>query len=363
MASWDEAPAERQEFDRARLLAALDALRELPEIEGLRSGLADLQAALGRGSFLAAAELPSEARVALRPGVLRAELCQVSEAYTLERARHYLRRLRGGIARPHSGAVNDINLARWKEYDQVLTDSLWLIEKRDTSGAHLGHYWGNFVPQIPHQLLLRYTKRGDWVLDAFAGSGTTLIECRRVGRHCLGVELNPAVAAEARALVENEANPRGVVTDLLVGDSRAADIEAALARHGAEKAQLLLLHPPYYDIIRFSTDERDLSNAASCEDFLRLFGEVVEHVTPFLEAGRYCALVIGDKYGKGEWLPLGFHCMNEVLRRGYTLKSIVVKNFEQTRAKRNQEELWRYRALVGGFYVFKHEYIMIFQKT
>jgi len=32
------------------------------------------------------------------------------------------------------------------------------------------------------------------------------------------------------------------------------------------------------------------------------------------------------------------------------------------RAKRNQENLWRYRALVGGFYVFRHEYILLFQK-
>ena len=74
------------------------------------------------------------------------------------------------------------------------------------------------------------------------------------------------------------------------------------------------------------------------------------------------ALVIGDKYAKCEWIPLGFYAMNAVLEQDFTLKSIVVKNFEQTAGKRSQEELWRYRALVGGFYVFKHEYIFIFRK-
>ena len=36
--------------------------------------------------------------------------------------------------------------------------------------------------------------------------------------------------------------------------------------------------------------------------------------------------------------------------------------FEETKGKMNQKELWRYRALSGGFYVFKHEYIFLFQK-
>jgi hypothetical protein len=32
------------------------------------------------------------------------------------------------------------------------------------------------------------------------------------------------------------------------------------------------------------------------------------------------------------------------------------------RAKLNQEALWRYRALAGGYYIFKHEYIFLFKK-
>jgi len=89
---------------------------------------------------------------------------------------------------------------------------------------------------------------------------------------------------------------------------------------------------------------------------------VVELASNFLDKGRYFALVIGDKYSKGEWIPLGFLTMQEVLKKGFSLKSIIVKNFEETLGKRNQKELWRYRALVGGFYIFKHEYIFLFKK-
>jgi hypothetical protein len=68
-------------------------------------------------------------------------------------------------------------------------------------------------------------------------------------------------------------------------------------------------------------------------------------------------------YAESEWVPLSFFCMQEVMERGYKLKSIVVKDMQNNRAKRNLGNIWRYRALAGGFYIFKHEYVMFFQKA
>jgi len=300
--------------------------------------------------------------ISLRKDVLISELNQILESQTLERAIYYLKRLVSGIRKIKTSKINDINLLRWKEYDEIITDSLWILDKRDTSGAHLGWYWGNFIPQIPHQMMLRYTKKEDWVLDPFVGSGTTLIECKRLGRNGIGIELNPEVAKKAKELIEIEYNKFNIISDVIIGDSRSVDIGQVLEKSRIKRVQLLIMHPPYHDIIKFSKDEKDLSNAKNTEGFLRMFGDIVDNVTPYLEKGRYFALVIGDKYSKGDWIPLGFYCMNEVLKRGYKLKSIIVKNFEETRGKRNQKELWRYRALVGGFYIFKHEYIILFKK-
>ena len=132
---------------------------------------------------------------------------------------------------------------------------------------------------------------------------------------------------------------------------------------GIDKLQFVMMHPPYWDIIKFSDNEKDLSNTSTLDEFLESFGQVIDNSTKYLEKNRYCACVIGDKYANSQVIPLGFYCMNQFMERGFLLKAILVKNFGETKGKANQQGIWRYRAITNDFYIFKHEYIFVFKKV
>lgn len=261
---------------------------------------------------------------------------------------------------------SDIDLNNWKDYSHIKTDTWWEFASRDNSRGHSNEYHGNYIPQIAQQLYERFTKKGDIVLDLFLGSGTSAIEALNMGRRCIGVELKP----EQVDIVKNKFSSKELVTDvnLICCDSASIDvkdkIQARLDVMREEKAQFLMLHPPYDDIIKFSDRKEDLSNCSSTQEFYELFKQVAQNGYDMLEEGRFAALIIGDKYANGEIVPLGADCAAKMREIGFKMKAVIVKNMEgNERAKGKTANLWRYRALNGGFYIFKHEYIYVFQKV
>lgn len=258
---------------------------------------------------------------------------------------------------------NDLDLTRWREYEDLWTDSLWHIPSRARGNGHALEYHGNFVPQIATQTFQRFSRADDVVLDLFLGSGTSAVEALRLGRRCIGVELKPELAEHLRAkLAGNEAR-----VSVVCGDSGAPEtaetVRTALRAWERDYADLVMLHPPYADIIRFSDRPECLSNAGSTDAFIAGFSNVARQAYSLLRPGRFAVLVIGDKYEQGTLIPLGFRCMQAMNEAGFRTRSLVVKNIEGNEVgKGRTRNLWRYRALRGGFYIFKHEYVILFDK-
>jgi len=65
-----------------------------------------------------------------------------------------------------------------------------LPERERTKHVHRLHpYLGKFVPQLVEAMLARYFRRGQRVLDPFAGSGTTLVQALESGLDATGVDI------------------------------------------------------------------------------------------------------------------------------------------------------------------------------
>lgn len=75
----------------------------------------------------------------------------------------------------------------------VLDEVNWDFKDKKTQYlTHRFHsYPARFIPQIPRTFIKLFTKKGDVVLDPFAGCGTTLIESQLLNRHSIGNDLNP----------------------------------------------------------------------------------------------------------------------------------------------------------------------------
>ncbi|MDD5218008.1 MAG: DNA methyltransferase, partial [Candidatus Omnitrophica bacterium] len=90
------------------------------------------------------------------------------------------------------------------DLNSIKSDIRWSfadITRRETLYATHGYhrYPAKFIPQLVRKIIIKYSKRGDLVLDSFGGCGTTLVESKLSGRESIGLDVNEVAVLIAKA--------------------------------------------------------------------------------------------------------------------------------------------------------------------
>ncbi len=227
--------------------------------------------------------------------------------------------------------------------------TVWSFPNRGNWATHSGRYRGNWSPYVPRNLILRYSKPNDWILDQFVGSGTTLIEAKLLGRNAIGIDINPsALSLASKNLKFNSEsfNPKIIVRQ---GDARKLDLRR-------ESVDFICTHPPYANIINYSTDISEDLSLFDYMAFVNAMGKVASEAFRILKRGKFCAIMMGDIRKKGNIIPLGFDIMNTFIKSGFILHEIIIKEQHNCRSTQKWEGVNR------NFLLIAHEYIFVFIK-
>lgn len=187
------------------------------------------------------------------------------------------------------------------------------------------------------------------MLDQFLGSGTTLVEAKLLNRNAIGVDINPQSVSISETNLQIQCD---TISKIFVRLGNAKDLSFIKT----EKIDFICTHPPYANIIKYSSNMKDDISLYDGNEFLVQMTKVVSEAYRILKKGRYCAIIIGDIRKYGNIYPLGFHVMNCFLEGGFLLKEIIVKEQHNCRSTK----YWR--NLNNNFLLIAHEYIFIFQK-
>jgi DNA modification methylase len=192
------------------------------------------------------------------------------------------------------------------------------------------------------------------------GSGTTLVECRLLGRNGIGIDVNYHALMLAFDRLNFE--PSSLYEELPKTSIRLFHGDARnLTAIQDETVDLVATHPPYAGIITYSKGmpvEGDLSQIRSLEGFLSAIEQVARECYRVLKPNKHCAILIGDTRRHKHYIPIAYRVMERFLAVGFILREDIIKvqwNMKSTRDR------WL-RGSVRDFMLIYHEHLFVFRK-
>ncbi|HOI55599.1 MAG TPA: DNA methyltransferase [Phycisphaerae bacterium] len=220
---------------------------------------------------------------------------------------------------------------------RLQTTTLWEYPSQHYGPGMQGDrdYRGATPSYVIWNLLERYTRPDDLVVDPMAGSGTTLDVAREMGRRALGYDVNPTRE------------------DIFNVDARKLPLKDA-------KVDFVFVDPPYSTHIDYSDDPRCIGKLDSAERaYYDAMEQVAREIHRVLKDRRYMALYVSDSYRKGKpFCPIGFELF-AILRKYFKPVDIVAVVRHNANLKRGH---WHKAAVEGNFFLRGFNYLLIMKK-
>ncbi len=250
---------------------------------------------------------------------------------------------------------------------QLERTTLWDFPKRGDWSVHQNNYRGNWAPELPRNLILKYSQEGDTILDVFVGGGTTLIEAWLADRKSIGIDVSPHAMKEAKERIrEMEIKSKNVLglnlkakykPTLIKGDARKAPELLKEYNINEGSIDLICTHPPYLDALHYTVGvDDDLSRMHDENVFYGQIQMVAKGLHTLLREGGRCAILIGDVRKNKLAIPLGFEVMKRFKDEHFELEEIIIKS-----QHRDQSTEFYFNSNNLN-YLISHEYLFIFQK-
>ena len=217
------------------------------------------------------------------------------------------------------------------------TTTLWEYPSQHYGTTQQGNqsYMGATPSYIIWNLLSRYTREADTVLDPMCGSGTCLDVCRDLNRNGLGFDLAPSRS------------------DIVQADARHLPIKK-------ETVDFVFLDPPYSTHLAYSNDDRcigrlDSRNGAYFTEMDKVFSEVFR----VLKDRRFLAVYVSDSFKKGKpFSAIGFELFGRLSLQFKPVDIVCVVRHNKTLKRRH----WHTSAIEGNYYLRGFNYLLIFKK-
>jgi len=229
---------------------------------------------------------------------------------------------------------------------RVFTTTLWSYPSQHYGERVQGdkNYVGATPSWVIWQVLQRYTRAGDLVVDPMAGSGTTLDVARDLARKALGYDLAPSR------------------DDIFRADARKLPLEDG-------KADLVFVDPPYSTHVEYSDDPAcigKLDAVVQPGDDPRTNAYFAAMEEAFIEAyrvlapGAVLAVYVSDSFRKGKpFMPIGFELFAIMRDRGFAPVDIVAVS---RGAEKLQRGNFHRAAEEGNFFLRGFNYLLLMQK-